>query len=155
MYKPSKASLSWECVVGICILFVLLQLSYFRTLQQKMQTDNFHLSTALKHIGGVEVHIHLFLTMVLDRGVVNFTPRSLFSRMGKLPRLSGSRSHSRLYWRRGKSPTRIRIPDRPARNTDYAKKPGAKYMYQQLQHFTHTVCLCTYNDSHNKYPLFV
>ena len=68
MCKPSKASLSWECVDGTCILFVLLQLIYFRTLQQKMQTVSFHLSTALRHIGGVEVHIHSFLTMVLDRG---------------------------------------------------------------------------------------
>ena len=58
-------------------------------------------------------------------------------------------------WRREKSrtPTGIRPPDRPARNADYDKKPGAKDVYQQLQHFTHTVYSCTYNDSHNKYQL--
>jgi len=55
-----------------------------------------------------------------------------------------------------KSPTKIRTPGRPARNNDYTKQPGAKDMYhQQLQHFTHTMCSRIYNNSHNKYTLYV
>ena len=93
------------------------------------------------------------LPLILNHGtrsrwVVNITPRSLYSLMGKLPPTQWVPEPVWTIWRREKSPSRIQTQDRPARNTDYAKKPGAEDIYQQLRHFSHTVYSCSYNDSH-------
>jgi len=105
--------------------------------------------------GGVEVQAHSFLTMVLDRGEWSTSHPGRFTPgWGKYPDSVGTAA-SVDDLQKWKFPTRIRTPDRPARNTDYAKKSSAKDMYQQLQHVTHTVCSCAYNNSHNTYSLCV
>jgi hypothetical protein len=88
------------------------------------------LDTPLRHIGGMNLQFHSFLTSVLNGGVVNITTRLLYPK-GSTPLLTDRRldwlqKEIWTFWRSENSffPTGIQTPDSPAHsldtNTDYA-----------------------------------